>query len=201
MMQTRRPFQLLAILTAASASMIAATNASAAPNTPDEPATRVTAGLHVGGFDARVAEAHGYKIATRPDGRQTSIPANAKIPTTSIHPLGYDETEGDCGESYIDFRGTGASAAVLSTGFTLNPGYADAIQIVWNVHIHDTRGDSDQPWKETHITGISDWHPDSRVLGLTRGPAEAWVSNSSIAILWDGTICYSYGPRTDTMIY
>ncbi len=62
--------------TVASASVAQAGSASAATNAVPR-AVKVVIPMHITGFDAAVARAHGYVIRTGPGGRQYSVKAAA----------------------------------------------------------------------------------------------------------------------------
>jgi hypothetical protein len=123
---------------------------------------RVTVQMHVVGFNAAVARAHGYLVKTAPDGHQYAVAKGANsavVPNTTV--------PGNCGTATIDYTAIGGKAANVYAGFTVDDG---AWLFSWNVSVTDdagvgdeSRGDylaSDHEWYttwETHhsVTGYS----------------------------------------------
>ncbi|SEC43327.1 hypothetical protein SAMN04489729_1562 [Amycolatopsis lurida] len=156
--------------------------------------TRVVEGeMHIGRFDAAVAEAHGYEIRTRSDGTQYSVRKGAPADALPMNVV-----EGNCGRSWVWEDGIGNASVRLNTGFHVRNAVAARS---WRVQLDDNGGTSTQPfsggasgayWDETRI-----------VPGLTRGPGYAVVRSdgSNFAILTDGAVCFSGGPSASTIIY
>jgi hypothetical protein len=164
---------------------------SAAPR-PAEPAAAVRGDMHVVGFDAAVARAHGYQIKTAANGRQ--YPARAGAASSAVSPD--NQVGGNCGISYVYEYGIGNRAIELYTGYSVT---GSVYQWYWTVRLDDRGGSSYQRFQGGANAGT--WQTDRVVGGLTRGGARATVINgSSVAFLNDGRICSSGGPYDSTTI-
>jgi hypothetical protein len=184
-------------------------------------------GLALAGFDEEVARANGYEIVTLPDGSLASVPAamaeaaetGEYVPTSGVlraeeepqepgdfstQGWEYGEAYGDCGYSYVAFWAVGNSYAQIQTGFVITDTSAGNVwQVNWNVNIHDNGGSTTQHWEEGDgIDWGQGWTSSLRLLGLTRGYADATVEwFSSYVITNRGWICWSMGPVAVTNVY
>ncbi|MGW4564104.1 hypothetical protein ACWEN3_17375 [Streptomyces sp. NPDC004561] len=148
--------------------------------------------MKVVGFDAAVAEQHGYKIVTLPNGQQTSVPKHGHVAPQSIPVV-----HGDCGESYIHFYATGGNyEGEVNTGYKVDH---DVIRYGWTVDVTDRFGVGklrDSGW----ATG-----PNHEMHFLTHsggaGDATAQVEGGSYVILIDGEECHSGTPWDTTYYY
>lgn len=156
--------------------------------------------MRVVGFDPAVAEAHGYRIVNLSDGRQASIPQSkvAAAQSGDYRPLGNQTEWGDCGNSFIEFNGTGSNLqAYLRTGFYSN---IPAIAWTWLVEIDDTAGTSYQSYGGA-LAGQNEWSSSEDLRTLTYGIATGFVvADRSNATTLAGTVCSSLGPVTTTAI-
>jgi hypothetical protein len=163
------------------------TASSAAPH-----AVRVTVPMKIVGFDAAVARAHGYVIRTDSHGRTYSVKVGAAATATPDNTV-----YGNCGSSYLYEYAVGNHAVDIQTGFSVN---TPAVAFWWRYWMHDLGGTS----SHTFGGGLDfrySWADDSRWGALTRGPASAWVDSGSDAILDNGDVCSTAGPRDSTVIY
>ncbi|WP_143267985.1 hypothetical protein [Amycolatopsis alba] len=149
--------------------------------------------MHIGRFDAAVAEAHGYEIRTSPDGTQYSVRKGAPADAVPMN-----EVDGTCGRSWVWEDGIGNASVVLRTGFHVR---RDVVARSWRVQLNDDGGTSTQ-----QFSGGSSgpyWEEIRVVPGLTRGTGYAVVrsNGSNFAILTDGAVCFSGGPSAKTTIY
>jgi hypothetical protein len=185
-----------AICTAAAVVLtsVAASAATSAPRTPVTSSTAVTAtAMHVTGFDASVAAAHGYVIRTAADGKQYSAKQGAAAPAATPENV----VGGNCGYSYVYEYGIGNRAIELYTGFSV---IAPEVGGHWQVRLHDRGGTSFRNYN-VQPSGNGIWQIDQVIGGLTRGPAQAIVSSAaSFTILDNGAVCYSGGPSDTTTI-
>ncbi|MEU8034666.1 hypothetical protein AB0C13_40005 [Streptomyces sp. NPDC049099] len=142
------------------------------------------------GFDAAVAEEHGYKIVTLPNGEQTSVPKDGRVvPNTTVH--------GDCGDSYLHFHATGGNyEGEISTGYKV---HHSVVRYGWSVDVTDRFGVGrlhDSGW----ATG-----PNHEMHFLTHsggaGDAHAQVEGGSYTILIDGEECHSGSPWDSTYYF
>jgi hypothetical protein len=205
---------LLALALAASGLTSIPANAAA----PDSTASTATLGMALVGFDAEVANAHGHRIVTLPDGSQASVPADkAEAATkgtyvpqqgvlkkgTSFSTNSYGQATGDCGTSWVGLDPRGGGRAVLTTGMTLVHDSGGPWDIHWHVEIADNGGYSTQNYDEYdgYYSGLGlGWAAKARTLNLTRGWANATVTWGSFTITANGWLCYSYSPTTSTTI-
>jgi hypothetical protein len=185
----------IAILAAVafSAAVVPAGTAAAATLTPSAPHTvKVDVPMHVVGFDAAVARAHGYVIRTDSRGRQYSVKEGTKagaVPATIVY--------GNCGYSWMFYDALGNRTVQVSTGFDV---YAPAVLFWWQYTMVDNGGTS----THTHpgVTFSYSWSTPPDVWGgMTPGYSFAFVNASSYAILSNGSICSSLGPWDSTDIY
>ncbi len=178
----------------------AATNAAADHSRAQSQRTAevvVTARMHVVGFDAAVAAAHGYVIRTTPAGQQYAV----KEGSSAVSVTPEDVSVGDCGISYVYEYGIGNRAVELYTGFSVEyEGVTAVVDGHWQVRLSDRGGTSFKNWN-VPATANGIWQVDQVVGGLTRGPAQAKVvSAASWALLANGAVCYSGGPSATTTI-
>ncbi|MFI9255265.1 hypothetical protein [Streptomyces sp. NPDC053069] len=145
---------------------------SAAPSVSKEREVIVVTPMKVVGFDAAVAEEHGYKIVTLPNGEQTSVPKGGRVvPNTTVH--------GDCGDSYLHFH------AVVRYGWSV-----DVTDRFGVGRLHDS-GWATGPNHEMHFLTHSGG----------AGDAHAQVEDGSYTILIDGEECHSGSPWDSTYYF
>ncbi len=175
------------------ASLTSVAPVAAAPTSApvDGHTVHVQQDMTVAGFDAAVAEAHGYKIVTLPDGHQASVPATAR---PGAQPDSQDTAHGNCGYSFVELDPLGHHNVELRTGFGVK---LPAVSYTWLVEIQDRAGTSYQHWSGG-LRFRSTWS-GSRELHLTPPWVDAGVvPGRSSALLEDGEICTSAGPWTFT---
>lgn len=92
------------------------------------------------GFDSKVAEEHGFRIVTRNDGTQTSIPVTASakvlVAATPAGPakdlLVSPQSRGNCGTDFVQTYADNAKGGIqITTGYTTD-GVA-SVYHVWSV--------------------------------------------------------------------
>lgn len=161
-------------------------------------------GLTAVRFDPAVAAAHGFKIITLPDGSQQSVPVNPKdhrkpsppikAPRPgSVTPNVTQDTEyGDCGYSFIEGDVVGTHTIYLRSGFGISPDRPTAVGYNWSIALYDDNGVSYQGASgglEFRSSWSGEWDD------LTQyGTSLDDVTDFSDAVLYDGTVCGSYGP-------
>jgi hypothetical protein len=148
------------------------------------------------GFDAAVAKEHGFRIISMPDGRQAEV-ANSVAGNAQVHPDG--EVGGDCGISYVTIGSGAPGSFSLLTGFHLNTA---AIDYEWHVNVDETdlNYEHDFSWGGP-LDYETRWYGRDSVVDVPSGDYLAVVSDtSSLAILWDGGVCYSGGPESSTQV-
>ena len=152
----------------------------------------ITIPMHVVGFDAAVARAHGYVIRTDAHGREYSVKAGASPDVTPDNLVW-----GLCGFSYLYYNALGNSKVEVNTGFAVA---GLAVIYWWKYWMQDLGGTS----SHIHSGGLdfqSSWDTTDTWPGMTPGPSTAWVDTGSDAILSSGAVCSSGGPSDTTTIY
>ncbi|SBT66661.1 hypothetical protein GA0070622_3687 [Micromonospora sediminicola] len=214
--RTRLSASALLALALATAGVPALTTPAAAA--PGAVAKTDRLGMGLVGFDAKVAEAHGYRVVTLPDGSQSSVPADKATaategryvpehgvlkPGSSMSTNSYGAATGECGSSWVGLDPRGGGRATLTTGMTLVQASGGPWDIHWHVDISDNGGHSTQNYDEYdgYYSGLGlSWAASARTLNLTRGWANATVTWGSFTITEAGWLCYSYSPTTSTTI-
>ncbi|MFF7993400.1 hypothetical protein ACFZDG_26840 [Kitasatospora xanthocidica] len=214
-------FATAAAVAALTAATMAATtpSATAAEATPAVSHVHGEAGLRLTGYDAAVAEAHGYVIKTTADGMQYTVRKNATpaedvtaqakavalwgksvkpAPGVAAQPASHDEWNDVCGKAWLDGDAVGGRAIKVSSGFNLLPGQA-AVFYYWHVHAVDGGGVSNHAWGPSGLWDRQEWHGTWAPGGLTMGSAYTRLdSDTSYATLDDGSVCH---PATLTVYY
>ncbi|MFE9454803.1 hypothetical protein [Streptomyces sp. NPDC006739] len=162
-----------------------ANSASATSSEPKGREVTVTTPMKVVGFDAAVAEQHGYKIVTLPNGEQTSVPKDGHVAPHSIPVV-----HGDCGESYIHFYATGGHYdGEVNTGYKVD---YSVVRYGWTVDVTDRFGLGKLP-DSGWATGAShEMHFLTHSGGA--GDATAEVEGGSYVVMIDGEECHSGSP-------
>jgi hypothetical protein len=148
--------------------------------------------MHIVGYDAAVAESHGYEIRTMADGRQYS----AKKGTSPTDVTTQGEVFGSCGSSWLYETAQGNLSVYLETGFSV---YTGVVGLQWNVTLTDGGGSSNVPYPSRSSSGY--WVHNKTIGGLTAGRGTSVVVPGSFAQLIDGAICYSGSPSSGDIIY
>jgi hypothetical protein len=183
--------------------------ASAATGSHSAPAAKEPAagqrmlrlGMNVVGFNAAIAEAHGYKIVTYPNGDQQSVPVNpsSHLPKSpilkhdrGIHPdsnSDYNRVIGNCGISWIAVLQIAPSQVQVASGFTVSS--SPAVGYSWTVSLTDANGTSHQSESGTLFLRSAWAHTWTRLNqhGYTYDYVESGLAN-----LEDGTICHAGRP-------
>ncbi|WP_144761284.1 hypothetical protein [Curtobacterium sp. 9128] len=152
------------------------------------------------GYDASVAEAHGFKIVHNADGTESSIPVTAaaneamaqltaaeanRLSTSAKHSAVTPLAQGNCGTDHLDvYARPSAGAIVINTAYSVN---TTSIGQVWhvvgntaNVAFNESFNGANfsTTWTATHVVPIS---------GYGHGQAE--IQAGSHAILINGGTC------------
>ncbi|NII40269.1 hypothetical protein E9228_000905 [Curtobacterium flaccumfaciens] len=183
-------------------STVAAGVAVAAPATANTAvdSTTVTMPMTVVGYDAKVAEAHGYKIETDADGVQRSVPiteaakkqAMKDAAATQVSKPGgvsvKNIVRGNCGSSSLNIVRY-SNGVRIATSYSVK---ATSIQHTWNVDgstltktfSNGFSGLNNKPtWSATHDVAISG-----------NASAHATVRAGSSALLVNGEVCAAGAP-------
>jgi hypothetical protein len=157
----------------------------------------VSAEMKIVAFDPAVAARYGYEIRTAPDGREYSVKrdASARVLPQSA---GGGEVTGDCGTSRVRINGIGNLSDQLDTSWSV---YAPVIGFTWNISIIDSGGVTVQSWGPRPGPGSPGWSDSRTLTNMTPGPIDAQVSTDSSVLLITGAVCYSGGPRDDSVTY
>ncbi|WP_431837972.1 hypothetical protein [Cellulomonas sp. Y8] len=178
------------------------------PTDTDPTVIVIEAPMVVGGFDADVARANGYKIVTDANGEKRSVPVTAAAKAADAQLLAKQQAEGtvsplatvvtgDCGSSRIVIAdGAGFRDAGISTSFTVN---RPAVGYSWFV---DITGNSTST-RRTFTGGLlsrTTWQHTFAHTVPAAGTYIASVARTSNAVLNNGTICFSGGPSDSDYI-
>lgn len=190
---------VLALLPATAANASTGVASSPTPNT-----TRVTTPMAVGGYDAQVAAANGYKIVTHADGTEESVPvtaaaaaerkqadqarAAAQASQSTVAPAAV----GNCGSSWLQGAKVANDTVTFQTGFIV---YLAAYEHTWTVNAQGFI--SGNYWTTSGAgpaNGSDSWEGAiPGVVGPGWAGVPAWSASASV-VLRDGTVCYSLGP-------
>jgi hypothetical protein len=186
------------IVIALTASLIASammTFSGTAARAATVPLSVVKADMHVVGFNAKIAAAHGYVIRRAADGREYAV-------KKGIRPADDPVFSGNCGVSYVYEYGIGNSAVELYTGYSVEEdGVTSVIKSAWRVQLDDRGGTSYKGWNPAGTPANGIWQVDVVVGGLTKGAARATVNpGNSYVIMANGVVCSSGGPWSSTTI-
>jgi hypothetical protein len=158
---------------------------------------KVTVPMKIAGFDAAVAQAHGYVIRTDARGRQYSVQAGAAAAASPAAVTPDNAIGGNCGSSHLYEYAVGNHAVDIQTGFNVN---TPAVAYWWKYWMRDPGGTSSHTFGGG-LARRTSWADDSRWGALTPGPASAWVDTGSDALLENGDVCTSAGPSSSATIY
>ena len=179
----------LAVVVAAGAFVSTPAYAGAATQ-PVTGSGRITVPMKRTGVDHQVAAAHGYVVRTGADGVEYAAKPGDVTPFNTV--------PGDCGISWINFVGSNPYThhTTIQTGFQLANGYPGAVHVEWDIDIIDDYGVSNPGWVE-YPPSVHRWEKFYPFTSAGSGIAVTDVI-LGIAILWDGTICFSYDPSDST---
>lgn len=149
---------------------------------------RITVPMHVVGFDAAVARAHGYTVMTAPDGHQYAVAKGALQPATTV--------EGNCGTATMDYTATGGKAATVYTGFTVDD---SAWYFNWAVSVVDNAGVGNDSWGDP-LNSDSHWYVTWDTHHSVTGYSYATVTSGS-ALLDNGDACAAAPVSASTTLY
>jgi hypothetical protein len=197
---------LLAVFAAVGSAVGTSDAALAAPaastSTATAPATvEVTQAMHITGFNAAVAKAHGFEIRTNAQGQQYAVrigaPLNASVtPNTPV-------VTGSCGQSFMYYNAIGHRATAPRFMANYTSGYRVILPTIggqWVMYFQDRAGIG-VITKNGATNGTPAWSNSGTTYHSLSGRSEAWVTTSSWVMLDDGLICTSEGPSDITNLY
>jgi hypothetical protein len=186
---------LITALTAGLIASVMMTFSGTAARAATVPQSVVKVGMHVVGFNAKIAAAHGYVIRRAADGQEYAV-------KKGIRPADNPVVSGNCGVSYVYEYGIGNSAVELYTGYSVEyDGVTAVIESGWRVQLDDRGGTSYKSWNPAGTPANGIWQVDLVVGRLTKGGARATVNpGNSFVILANGAYCSSGGPWSSTTI-
>jgi len=163
------------------------------PVSAAEPLDQVTVPLELAYFDEAVAAQNGFKIVTKSDGSQDSVPVTAEA-RNMIAKQARHTVIGPCGESSLTMSRVGGTRQVhFTTTFAVK---APTVYHNWNVDLtrqgkkwsHNLSGGPTRgTWGTSRITNTGN---NQGVRGEVRA--------GSHALLVNGAVCYSGGPNSGT---
>lgn len=187
---------LLAIVdnSAAGASVTARLPAIASASTGVTKVAVADTTMHISGFDAAVARAHGFSIIMR-NGVQMSVPS-AHLASGPDNTVG-----GNCGKSWIYLTGSHLEFHYY-TGFSVN---TPAVEYGWHVSIVGPNSyDNNRTWggglafrKTWRAPGSGDYNVTVDDSGYYDGKV---IPSGSWALLDNGGYCTSGGPSSRTYV-
>lgn len=180
------------------------TAANADTGTPAQTPDSVTiySPMVVGGYDAQVAEANGFKIVTHADGSQESVPVTAaavaqlkqadQLRAAARQSAGTSGAAAVCGDSWVSGSKIANDTVAFNTGFIV---YLSAYSHSWRVYA--TGFVTGNYWSTSGAGPASGNKSWSGAIPGVIGPGVGgvpWGSNSASVVLVDGTVCWSDGP-------
>lgn len=182
---------------------VTAANADTGAPTPTSESDTVYTPMVVAGYDAKVAEANGFKIVTHADGSQESVPVTGaaaaqhkradQLRAADQKSVGTSAALTVCGDSWLSGAKVDNNVVVFQTGFIV---YRAAYEHTWTVYA--TGAITGNSWSTSGpgpASGNRSWEGG---IGNVIGPGIAgvpWGSWSASVILVDGTVCWSDGPN------
>lgn len=180
---------------------------ASAPGTSAPRHSLVKQGMYVTGFDAAVAKAHGYKLVTYANGDEQAVPIDPRsgLPKGTllvkasakggIHPDNgaSNRVTGNCGDSWIAADEVGPNKINLTSGFDV---IMPVTKYKWIIQLEDINGKSEQGASGTLPSGFSSWEDDWPNLTQYVFSVDQ-VLTGSYAILDNGEVCNSVGPKID----
>jgi hypothetical protein len=157
-----------------------------------------TRAMHIVGFNAAVAKAHGYEIRKNARGQEYSIKIGSRFSPDS-DPVVY----GNCGASYMYFSAIGARSASPKYGASYASGYTvvnPTVEGEWYMYFVDNDGVGDVN-NYSATNGTISWEQTGDTWHGTTGYAYGEVSTSSWVLMDDGGYCESGGPWESTTLY
>ncbi|WP_144757151.1 hypothetical protein [Curtobacterium pusillum] len=151
------------------------------------------------GYDAKVAEAHGFKIVTAADGTQSSVPVtdDAKALVAASKPTGVhvlNTVSGDCGSSTVTAYYTSPAKVTVFTSYKVR---LTSVSQNWHVNaVPAATGKIAHVFNFSGLNSSPSWtgQPQTATIAYSGSGGDAQVTLGSYAILVDGDVCYSGGP-------
>lgn len=167
----------------ASSSIALPARAAAPDAAPPSAVASSTMPMSFRGYDASVAESHGYRIVTASDGHQTSVPVSAEarreVTLDGVAP-------GDCGTSFVTAAKLSNDTLAVNTGYTVPFPVAEK---TWRVNARSIFSSHTFPWD-----GPSGGAWSAQAAATLVGPGVAVVPLTAHVVGTNGRVCYSAGP-------
>jgi hypothetical protein len=163
-------------------------------------AVKVTRAMHIVGFDAAVAKAHGYQIRTDAQGRQYAVTSGTSL-NAAVSPE--NRVGGSCGASWMYYNAIGHRPTAPRFMANYTSGYQVILPTIagtWLMYFQDRAGIGTIT-RFNATNGSTYWNNSGTTYHSLTGRSEAWVSTSSWVELDDGAICTSGGPSAVTNLY
>ncbi|CAN00463.1 hypothetical protein DOU17_10190 [Clavibacter michiganensis subsp. michiganensis] len=145
--------------------------------------TYASAPMSFRGYDSSVAEAHGYRIVTNSDGRQTSVPVSAEARRQAVLD---NVAPGDCGSSFVNAAKLSNDTLAVTTGYKVPFTVAEK---TWRVNAVSVFSSHTFPWD-----GPSGGAWSAQAAATLVGPGVAVVPLTAHVVVVNGRVCYSAGP-------
>jgi len=156
------------------------------------------------GFDADIARANGFTVATRPDGTlyrvedpvpSTPVPASQLSLPSAVRPE--NVVTGNCGSSFVELYDVGVRRYHVSTGFGV---VSPAVGYTWstNVIAPSAADNYTHRWHGVlwgNYAFQMDGYADIRAGSWTTAKATGWTTHVN------GDICQSLGPISSISVY
>ena len=181
---------------------VTAANAGTGAPAPTPDSVTISSPMVVGGYDAQVAEANGFKIVTHADGSQESLPVTAtavaqlkqadQLRAAARQSAGSSGALSYCGESWVSGSKIANDTVIFHTGFIV---HLAAHSHQWTVYA--TGFITGNSWSTSGMGPSSGNRSWDGAMGGVVGPGVAgvpWGSNSASVVLVNGSVCWSNGP-------
>jgi len=177
----------------AAASGVTPATASPVPTAPATTMVRVP--MKVGGFDAKVAAAHGYALRKEANGATELV----NVRTGSMVPQ--NQIDGNCGYSWYYLSNRSASTWTFWTGFHIYAIYGAGVDYTWHTHVAGPAGYSQSDDFGGILALKNTWESKNKRFHAfgARGTYSGVVS-SGHAVTDLGFVCYT-GHPSDTLAH
>lgn len=150
--------------------------------------TTTALGMEVSGFDAEIAEAHGYRIIVNQQGHEESVPVTTEAKREDALASARSSSTGNCGTAYLTTRPVASRGGInISTSYRLSGG-RKSYGHLWKVSGQSRLGmpftesfsganNFDSTWNATHFRGLYGFSHGQNSINLT---SHAKLTNGSI---------------------
>ena len=156
--------------------------------------------MHIVGFNAAVAKAHGYEILKNSRGQEYSVKIGSR---SSLSPDSVPVVTGNCGASYMYYSAIGARSKSPKYGAHYASGYTvlyPTLEGEWYMYFVDNAGVGNID-NYSATNGTISWETTGDTWHGPTGYSYGEVSTSSWALMDDGGYCVSGGPWESTTLY